>query len=62
MVAHFKFFTEAANEHPNFESLKFENFNISDITSLLKLYFRQMINPLLTHELYDCFVSAHCML
>jgi hypothetical protein len=30
--------------------------------SLLKQYFRELPEPLLTYEFYDCFLAAACML
>lgn len=36
-----------------------DTFNdISSITSVLKTYFRELPNPLLTHELHESFVAA----
>lgn len=31
------------------------------VAALLKLYLRELPEPLLTFELYDCFMAAHCM-
>lgn len=32
--------------------------DINTVTGLLKLYFRELRNPLMTHEYYDWFMEA----
>lgn len=32
--------------------------DINAVTGLLKLYFRELRNPLMTHEYYDWFIEA----
>jgi hypothetical protein len=49
-------------ERGNYDAFDLQNpelFNdISSVTSVLKLYFRQLPNPLLTHALHETFASA----
>jgi RhoGAP domain len=35
-----------------------EDVTVDDVAGLLKLFFRMLPNPLLTFELYDCFLAA----
>lgn len=43
----------------SFDLEDLDTFNdISSITSVLKTYFRELPNPLLTHELHESFVAA----
>jgi hypothetical protein len=35
-----------------------ENIDVHNVTSLFKLYFREMPEPLLTFDLYDAFIAA----
>lgn len=35
-----------------------EDLDINAVTGLLKLYFRELKNPLMTHEYYDYFMDA----
>jgi len=34
--------------------------DIHSISSLLKMYFRELPNPLLTYQLYDKFIVSYC--
>lgn len=46
-------------QYDRFDLTDLESFNdISSITSVLKTYFRQLPNPLLTHALHESFVAA----
>ena len=46
-------------DYDAFDLSDVEVFNdISSVTSVLKTYFRQLPNPLLTHELHESFVAA----
>jgi hypothetical protein len=46
-------------EYDAFDLTDLDTFNdISSVTSVLKTYFRQLPNPLLTHELHESFVAA----
>lgn len=46
-------------KYDTFDLTNVENFNdISSITSVLKTYFRQLPDPLLTHSLHESFVAA----
>jgi hypothetical protein len=46
-------------DYDAFDLSNVEVFNdISSVTSVLKTYFRQLPNPLLTHELHESFVAA----
>lgn len=45
--------------YDRFDLMDTDSFNdISSITSVLKSYFRQLPNPLLTHDLHESFVAA----
>lgn len=49
-------------DYDAFDLSDVEVFNdISSVTSVLKTYFRQLPNPLLTHELHESFVAASGM-
>lgn len=48
---------DSGDEPPNLEDPRYLN-DIHCISSLLKTYFRELPNPLFTHELYDKFVAA----
>ena len=46
-------------DYDAFDLSNIEVFNdVSSVTSVLKTYFRQLPNPLLTHELHESFVAA----
>lgn len=46
-------------DYDAFDLADVETFNdISSVTSVLKTYFRQLPNPLLTHALHESFVAA----
>ncbi len=46
-------------DYESFDLADVEVFNdISSVTSALKTYFRQLPDPLLTHELHESFVAA----
>lgn len=46
-------------DYESFDLSDVESFNdISSVTSVLKTYFRQLPNPLLTHALHESFVAA----
>ena len=46
-------------DYDAFDLADIESFNdISSVTSVLKTYFRQLPNPLLTHALHESFVAA----
>ena len=46
-------------DYDSFDLADLEAFNdISSTTSVLKTYFRQLPNPLLTHALHESFVAA----
>lgn len=46
-------------QYERFDLTDIESFNdISSITSVLKTYFRQLPDPLLTHSLHESFVAA----
>lgn len=48
-------------DYDSFDLSDTEVFNdISSVTSVLKNYFRQLPNPLLTHALHESFVTAAC--
>lgn len=48
-------------DYDSFDLADIETFNdISSVTSVLKNYFRQLPNPLLTHALHESFVTAAC--
>jgi len=42
----------------NGESIKLHETDVHDVAGLIKLYFRELPVPLLTYELYDCFIAA----
>lgn len=54
--------TEASQPDTNFERLGFKKAHVSEVASLFKLFFREMPDSLLQHELYDCFISVYGML
>ena len=43
------------------EPISFEDADINAVTGLLKLYFRELKNPLMTFEYYDWFIDAASM-
>jgi hypothetical protein len=46
-------------DYDSFDLADVETFNdVSSVTSVLKTYFRQLPNPLLTHALHESFVAA----
>jgi hypothetical protein len=46
-------------DYDSFDLADLETFNdVSSVTSVLKTYFRQLPNPLLTHGLHESFVAA----
>jgi hypothetical protein len=46
-------------DYDSFDLADLETFNdVSSVTSVLKTYFRQLPNPLLTHKLHESFVAA----
>lgn len=48
-------------DYDAFDLADIETFNdISSVTSVLKNYFRQLPDPLLTHVLHESFVTAAC--
>lgn len=55
------FCVEAHKKKYDFAHLNFQKDQISEVASLLKMLFRRMKEPLLTFDLYEHFLSAHCM-
>lgn len=51
--------TEASLPDADFTRLGWKKGHVSEVASLFKLFFREMPDSLLTHELYDCFISVY---
>ena len=52
---------EASLPDTDFTRLALKKAHVSEVASLFKLFFREMPDSLLTHELYDCFISVYGM-
>jgi hypothetical protein len=53
--------TEAALPDGDFSRLGWKKVHVAEVASLFKLFFREMPDSLLQHELYDCFISVYGM-
>ena len=45
----------------DFTRLGWKKAQVAEVASLFKLFFREMPDSLLQHELYDCFISVFGM-
>lgn len=50
--------SEASLPDTDFTRLGFKKAWVAEVASLFKLFFREMPDSLLQHDLYDCFISA----
>ena len=50
---------EAMKPDTDFTRLGWKKAHVSEVASLFKLFFREMPDSLLQHELYDCFISVY---